>query len=52
MALREDKAELRARIFLLEKERATIEMKLNARDAQIQHLQAQLLIMGSKVISN
>ncbi|XP_043480973.1 colorectal mutant cancer protein [Leptopilina heterotoma] len=48
MALREDKAELRARIFLLEKERATIEIKLNARDAQIQHLQAQLLIMGNK----
>ncbi|KAG7190612.1 hypothetical protein KM043_006699 [Ampulex compressa] len=35
MAMREDKAELRARVFLLEKERATIELKLNARDTQI-----------------
>ncbi|KAL6423769.1 hypothetical protein ACFW04_010323 [Cataglyphis niger] len=49
MAMREDKAELRARVFLLEKERATIELKLNARDTQIaaqhatiQHLQSQL----------
>ncbi|XP_063979166.1 colorectal mutant cancer protein isoform X1 [Diachasmimorpha longicaudata] len=49
MAMREDKAELRARVFLLEKERATVELKLNARDAQIaaqhaaiQHLQGQL----------
>ncbi|XP_025155488.1 colorectal mutant cancer protein isoform X2 [Harpegnathos saltator] len=49
MAMREDKAELRARVFLLEKERATIELKLNARDTQIaaqhatiQHLQGQL----------
>ena len=49
MAMREDKAELRARVFLLEKERATIELKLSARDAQIaaqhaaiQHLQGQL----------
>ncbi|XP_033219789.1 colorectal mutant cancer protein isoform X4 [Belonocnema kinseyi] len=49
MAMREDKAELRARVFLLEKERATIELKLGARDAQlaaqhaaIQHLQTQL----------
>jgi len=47
--MREDKAELRARVFLLEKERATIELKLNARDTQIaaqhatiQHLQGQL----------
>lgn len=47
--MREDKAELRARVFLLEKERATIELKLEARDAQvatqhstIQHLQGQL----------
>lgn len=47
--MREDKAELRARVFLLEKERATIELKLNARDTQIaaqhatiQHLQSQL----------
>ena len=47
--MREDKAELRARVFLLEKERATIELKLNARDVQItaqnaaiQHLQGQL----------
>ncbi|XP_024938476.1 colorectal mutant cancer protein isoform X2 [Cephus cinctus] len=49
MAMREDKAELRARVFLLEKERATIELKLSARDTQIaaqhaaiQHLQGQL----------
>lgn len=49
MAMREDKAELRARVFLLEKERATIELKLNARDTQIaaqhaaiEHLQGQL----------
>ncbi|XP_066598786.1 colorectal mutant cancer protein isoform X1 [Prorops nasuta] len=49
MAMREDKAELRARVFLLEKERSTIELKLNARDTQItaqhaaiQHLQGQL----------
>ncbi|XP_057320463.1 colorectal mutant cancer protein [Microplitis mediator] len=49
MAMREDKAELRARVFLLEKERSTIELKLNSRDAQIaaqntaiQHLQDQL----------
>lgn len=47
--MREDKAELRARVFLLEKERATIELKLNARDTQIaaqhaaiEHLQGQL----------
>ncbi|XP_044580956.1 colorectal mutant cancer protein [Cotesia glomerata] len=49
MAMREDKAELRARVFLLEKERSTIELKLNSREAQIaaqntaiQHLQDQL----------
>ncbi|XP_044010602.1 colorectal mutant cancer protein isoform X2 [Aphidius gifuensis] len=49
MAMREDKAELRARVFLLEKERSTIELKLNSRDSQInaqhtaiQHLQGQL----------
>ncbi|XP_043268351.1 colorectal mutant cancer protein [Venturia canescens] len=49
MAMREDKAELRARVFLLEKERATIDLKLSAREAQIaaqhaaiQHLQGQL----------
>lgn len=49
MAMREDKAELRARVFLLEKERATVDLKLNAREAQIaaqhaaiQHLQGQL----------
>ncbi|XP_017791820.1 PREDICTED: colorectal mutant cancer protein [Habropoda laboriosa] len=49
MAMREDKAELRARVFLLEKERATIELKLNSRDTQIaaqhaaiEHLQGQL----------
>lgn len=49
MAMREDKAELRARVFLLEKERSTVELKLNVRDTQIaaqhaaiQHLQAQL----------
>ncbi|XP_034948586.1 LOW QUALITY PROTEIN: colorectal mutant cancer protein [Chelonus insularis] len=49
MAMREDKAELRARVFLLEKERSNIELKLSARDAQIaaqqtaiQHLQDQL----------
>lgn len=63
MAMREDKAELRARVFLLEKERANIELKLNARDTQIagqkaaiEHLQTQLadteslLAMGNKVI--
>ncbi|XP_035737064.1 colorectal mutant cancer protein-like isoform X1 [Vespa mandarinia] len=49
MAMREDKAELRARVFLLEKERATIELKLNAQETQIaaqhaaiEHLQGQL----------
>ncbi|XP_046432887.1 colorectal mutant cancer protein isoform X2 [Neodiprion fabricii] len=49
MAMREDKAELRARVFLLEKERATIELKLGVQDTQIAaqyaailHLQEQL----------
>lgn len=63
--MREDKAELRARVFLLEKERATIELKLNARDTQItaqhaaiEHLQGQLsdteamLAMAANKVAN
>ncbi|KAI4496144.1 hypothetical protein M0802_008011 [Mischocyttarus mexicanus] len=49
MAMREDKAELRARVFFLEKERATMELKLNAQETQIaaqhaaiENLQGQL----------
>ncbi|XP_049785034.1 colorectal mutant cancer protein isoform X1 [Schistocerca cancellata] len=49
MAMREDKAELRARVYLLEKERASLELKLSSMDAHhaaqlatIQHLQSQL----------
>ncbi|XP_068082210.1 colorectal mutant cancer protein isoform X2 [Anabrus simplex] len=49
MAMREDKAELRARVYLLEKERAAVELKLSSQEAQqtaqmatIQHLQSQL----------
>ncbi|XP_063231776.1 colorectal mutant cancer protein isoform X2 [Bacillus rossius redtenbacheri] len=49
MATREDKAELRARAYLLEKERASLELKLAAQEAQqaaqlaaAQHLRAQL----------
>nr|CAD7572362.1 unnamed protein product [Timema californicum] len=49
MATREDKAELRARVYLLEKERASFELKLSSQEAHhaaqlatIQHLQVQL----------
>jgi septal ring factor EnvC (AmiA/AmiB activator) len=49
MAMREDKAELRARVYLLEKERSALELKLSsqeahqaAQEATVQHLQAQL----------
>lgn len=48
--MREDKAELRARVFLLEKERASLELRLSSQDghqaaqmATIEHLQSQLL---------
>lgn len=59
--MREDKAELRARVFLLEKERATIELKLGVQDTQIAaqyaailHLQEQLRDMEAMpaVIAN
>ena len=49
MAVREDKAELRARVYLLERERSALELKLSSQEAQqaaqqatVQHLQAQL----------
>jgi len=49
MALREDKAELAARLYLLEKERDSLELRLATSDTQrqvqeasIDHLQAQL----------
>ncbi|KAJ4451550.1 hypothetical protein ANN_03016, partial [Periplaneta americana] len=49
MAMREDKAELRARVYLLEKERSALELKLSSQEAHqaaqqatVQHLQAQL----------
>ncbi|GFG35636.1 hypothetical protein Cfor_02558 [Coptotermes formosanus] len=49
MAMREDKAELRARVYLLERERSALELKLSSQEAQqaaqqatVQHLQAQL----------
>ncbi|XP_023711663.1 colorectal mutant cancer protein isoform X4 [Cryptotermes secundus] len=49
MAMREDKAELRARVYLLEKERSALELKLSsqeahqaAQEATVQHLQVQL----------
>ena len=47
--MREDKAELRARVYLLERERSALELKLSSQEAQqaaqqatVQHLQAQL----------
>jgi hypothetical protein len=47
--MREDKAELRARVYLLEKERSALELKHSsqeahqaAQEATVQHLQAQL----------
>lgn len=47
--MREDKAELRARVYLLEKERSALELKLSsqeahqvAQEATVQHLQTQL----------
>lgn len=47
--MREDKAELRARVYLLERERSALELKLSSQEAQqaaqqatAQHLQAQL----------
>ncbi|KDR23021.1 hypothetical protein L798_02176, partial [Zootermopsis nevadensis] len=49
MAMREDKADLRARVYLLEKERSALELKLSSQEAHqaaqqatVQHLQAQL----------
>ncbi|PSN36345.1 Colorectal mutant cancer protein [Blattella germanica] len=49
MAMREDKAELRARVYLLEKERSALELKLSSQEAHqaaqqatVQHLQSQL----------
>ena len=55
--MREDKAELRARVFLLEKERASLELRLNSQDghqaaqmATIEHLQSQLLEAQQKVL--
>lgn len=58
MAMREDKADLRARLYLLEKERAALELRLSSQDTQrqaqaasIMHLQSQLqeLEVNSKV---
>ena len=47
--MREDKAELRARVYLLEKERSALELKLSSQEAHqaaqqatVQHLQGQL----------
>lgn len=49
MCMREDKAELRARIHLLEKERSSQELRVAAQNAHLQallqsihHLQAQI----------
>lgn len=56
--MREDKADLRARLYLLEKERAALELRLSSQDTQrqaqaasIMHLQSQLqeLEVNSKV---
>lgn len=59
MAMREDKAELRARVYLLEKERASLELKLSSLDAHqaaqlttIQHLQIQLQETEQMLTSN
>lgn len=57
--MREDKAELRARVYLLEKERASLELKLSSLDAHqaaqlttIQHLQIQLQETEQMLTSN
>lgn len=56
MAMREDKTELRTRIFLMEREResqelkvATLQSQLQAHLTTIQHLQAQLHLADSQV---
>lgn len=57
MAMREDKSELRARIFLLEREKENLDLKVatlhsqhQAHLATIQHLQAQLQDNDNDVI--
>lgn len=56
MAMREDKCELRAKIYLLERERENQELKLatlnsqqQAHQATIQHLQTQLCDTDTQV---
>ncbi|GLG94549.1 Uncharacterized protein GBIM_01746 [Gryllus bimaculatus] len=42
MAVREERAELRARLFLMEKDKAALDLRLGAQELQLQQLQAQL----------